>query len=360
MYQNPEDCPFTGVYEGTFTGLEDLDFNNICTNDFIFDVCCYWITNFNIDGIRFDNTTNYYRAGDPSGLKKLLDKIRSHVDSLPDGKNFSLTIEHMDKGACDVVNNTKADSYWDNALHEVTFNSLWNNHIGNELINALNNRIYLVDSDKIPISHLNTHDQSNVAFQAGARVNCGSMRWYKTQPYAIALFTSTAVPLVQAGTEFGEDYFIPDNDEGTGRRIISRPLRWKMQNDNIGKSLLCLYKRLVFNRSNYEGLRSSSCYPKYWELWKEEFNPEGYGIDISRQIAIYHRYGTTTDGNLQRFMIVLNFSDSEEDICVPFPENGLWTDLLSNYTGNWKVSVSNYRLCFKIGSNWGHIFFKQN
>jgi pullulanase len=356
MYLNRDDCPYTGDYLGTFPGLEDLDFNNECTNEFIFDVCRYWIDVFKIDGIRFDNTTNFYQAGDMKGLDKLIMEIKNYAD-INNEKNFSLTIEHIDKSAGSVVNNTDANSYWDNALFEFTFHSLWHEKIDSRLLNALNNRRFLRNSDDVPTLYLSNHDHSFVTFQTGAKSNTGSMRWYKTQPYSIALFTSPATPLVQAGTEFGEDYFIPENDEGSGRRVIPRPIRWKLYNDNIGQQLSRLYRRLAHIRSTYEGLQSPNFYPQAWEEWQNQLNPSGYGVDTSRQLAIYHRWGHTKDGVLQRFIIVLNFSDTGHDICVPFPENGQWTDLLTD-SGAWKPFVENHTLCFTIGSNWGHIFFR--
>jgi pullulanase len=358
MYRNTDNCPYTGPYEGSFSGLEDLDFNNACTNEFIKDVCLYWIDIFKIDGIRFDNAVNFYKAGDTKGLNSLLNEIFTYVESIGEN-NFSLTIEHLQKDACQVVNSTKANSYWDNALYEFAFNSLWWKNIDSRLLNALNNQRFLNDANNVATLYNGNHDHSHVTFQSGVRDNVGSMRWYKTQPYAIALFTATAIPLVQAGTEFGEDHFIPENDEGTGRRIISRPIRWKLSEDRIGIQLRKLYQRLAIIRRDYEGLQSPNFYPNSWDEWQTQFNPEGYGVDTARQLAIYHRWGHTKAGILQKFMIVLNFSDTAQDVCVPFPDNGIWTDLLSNYSGTWKPVISNYCLCFKISSNWGHVFFKE-
>jgi len=55
---------------------------------------------------------------------------------------------------------------------------------------------------------------------------------------------------------------------------------------------------------------------------------------------------------------VLNFSDSEQSVSVPFPIDGRWTDLLSWFSGTWTPIVRNRRLDFTIGSNWGHVFLK--
>ena len=184
------------------------------------------------------------------------------------------------------------------------------------------------------------------------------MRWYKTQPYLIALFTATGLPMIQNGAEFAEDYWIPENDEGTGRRIRPRPLRWKLETDGIGTSLKKLYKQIANIRLKYSGLRSANFYPQPWEEWQNTFNSEGYGIDVNRQLLIYHRWGDNENGILQRFIIVLNFSDTDQDVCVPFPENGIWVDLLSDFNNPWTPSISDWKLCFKIGSNWGHVFFK--
>jgi hypothetical protein len=39
------------------------------------------------------------------------------------------------------------------------------------------------------------------------------------------------------------------------------------------------------------------------------FNAQGYDVDELRNIVIYHRWGTAEDRLLERFIIVLNFSD---------------------------------------------------
>jgi len=357
MYLNTDDCPYTGDYGGSFTGLQDLNFNNECTNRFVSDVCLYWIDIFKIDGIRFDNTVNFYVAGDPKGLPRILDDIQNHIGSIGE-KNFSLTLEHIDISAAALTNSTKATSFWDNSLYECTFQYLWNKQITSKFLNSMNNQRFLNSPDKVPTIYPSNHDHSHVAWQAGASDNNGSMRWFKTQPYVIALFTSTATPMVQNGSEFGEDHWIPENDNGSGRRVRPRPLRWKLAKDEIGSTLKKLFARMANIRQQYAGLRSANFYPQPWEEWQNEFNPQGYGIDTARQLVIYHRWGLNEQGVMQKFIIALNFSDNPQDVCVPFPENGVWVDLLSDYNGSWKPMVMNWNLCFKIGSNWGHVFYK--
>jgi hypothetical protein len=51
---------------------------------------------------------------------------------------------------------------------------------------------WLHSDDKLPTLYLSNHDRSQVAWQSGTRGNQGAPGgWFKTQPLAIALFTST-------------------------------------------------------------------------------------------------------------------------------------------------------------------------
>jgi pullulanase len=265
LYRDPTKCPYTGEFGGGFPGLQDLDFDNHCTQEFIRDVCLYWIETFNIDGIRFDNTVNFYVADqEAKGLPKLLDDIQDYLDQQGE-MNFSLTLEHLSINAAELTNTTKATSYWDNALYERCFHYLWHGHIDPRFLNALNTKRYLHSRDKVPTTYLTNHDHSDIAWQAGARDNVGAMQWYKTQPYVIALYTATATPLIKHGEDSGHSYWIPENDQGTRRRIAPRPLRWQYVDDKIGTSLCKLYKRMAAIRRTYAVLRTGAFDPDYWE-----------------------------------------------------------------------------------------------
>ena len=60
-----------------------------------------------IDGIRFDNTTNYYVAGSILGLPGLLGSIEFYVNATG-RQNFSMTLEHLRLDAAAVVNASAA------------------------------------------------------------------------------------------------------------------------------------------------------------------------------------------------------------------------------------------------------------
>ncbi len=353
LYQNPEDCPYAGTFGGSFPGLLDLDYHSGCTQEFIRDVCLYWIDNFNIDGIRFDNTVNYYIENDPRGLPQLLKDIED-FDASQGRQNFSLTLEHIDPSAAHVVDVTDATSYWNNELYQLCFDYLWEGRVDAQLLQALNNHAGL-EAGKVATVYLTNHDHAHVAWQAGARDNAGSLKWFRTQPFAIALLTAPGTPLIQNGQEFAEEYWLMEDDQGSDRRVKPRPLHWDYPNDKIGSQVLALYQKLIGIRKAHPGLRSDNFYPDSWKSWQTQFNRDGYGIDVDRQVLIFHRWGTAADGRLERFIVVLNFSPQTEFVDIPFSMNGAWQDLLNDQT----ATVNDFRLSDQaIESYWGRIYFQ--
>jgi len=121
----------------------------------------------------------------------------------------------------------------------------------------------------------------------------------------------------------------------------------------LGAPLFKLYKRLIQLRQTHAGLRSHNFYPDQWEAWQTQFNPEGYGVDLEKQVLIYHRWGNSEDGRLERFIIVLNFSARPQSVDIPFSTNGVWQDLLNECFED----VTDFRLPNqRIESNWGRIY----
>ncbi|SRR6266508_3843051 len=353
LYQDPDACPYVGRFGGTFPGLKDLDFNQGCTQEFIRDVCFYWMDTFQIDGIRFDNTVNFYIPAESRGLPRLMADIREHGNE--HGQHFALIIEHLREDAAQVTNDIGATSYWNNELWQRCFDYLWTGQIDSRIMAALDSHHGLQD-DKVATLYLSNHDHSHVAWQAGARENAGALQWYRTQPYAIALFTSPGTVMIQNGQEFAEDYWLMEDDQGSNRRVKPRPLRWDFAGDSIGVRLLGLYAKLIAVRKAHAGLRSDNIYPSGWETWQTRFNPEGYGVDVAQEVVIYHRWGNDVDGILERFIIVLNFSPQARYVDIPFSANGTWHDLLNDRS----EIITQHRLAnYRIESYWGSVFFQK-
>jgi len=228
-----------------------------------------------------------------------------------------------------------------------------NNHVDSgylRVLNAAKDFNYPIG----PAIYIENHDHGSVTCRVGSRD-----RWYKTQPYFIALMTCPGAIMIHNGQEWGQFEDIWEDDSGAPpqfRRVQSRPLRWDEAMDTIGSTMQDRYRFLFQMRQAHPGLRTPNFYPDYYDLNWRSFSPEGYGIDESKQVIIYHRWGPGLSGAVERFMIVLNFSDFMQLVEIPFPMNGTWMDMINN---NHMVTISDYRLRgYGIPSNWGCVFFQ--
>jgi pullulanase/glycogen debranching enzyme len=359
LWEDPDDSPYTGNFAGADFG-KDLDYHNGCVVDFIFDVCRYWIEVFAIDGIRFDYTLGFY---DPvhqgnRGLPTLTGRLRQWLDA-NNRTSFPLILEHeWDYPSVDVVNRVGATSCWLDPFRSRTREYLTNRHVRPGIMRFLDSARDF-DPGRTPVTYIENHDHESLMLNAGGR-----NAWWRTQPYVIALLTAAGSPMIHNGQEFGEMYRMPENDDQTApsdsvdparRRVVPRPLLWSQRDDGPGQASFDLYRRLIEIRRSHPGLTSPHFHPQFWDESCTQLDRDGFGIDESRQLVVYHRWGDSSDGRLEKFVIVLNFSSWPQTVEVTFPEDDGWVDLLSG----WSPAVSNHRLRFEVGSNWGHIFHKK-
>jgi pullulanase len=358
LYRNPEDSPFIGNFAKEF-GFVDFNYDNPCTQEFIFDVCKYWLDKYQIDGIRFDFTLGFFLPNSCKGMPKLIKDLRCYFN-VNGRKNISLMIEHLTDNrydAIDVTNKVGATGCWfDLFMYEA-----W--RLGNA--QTVDTKIMRpMDTHKdfapgtSPVVYIENHDHGTIVNKIGGSQIGTDVRpnnWFKTQPYAIALLTLPGTILIHNGQEFGDEYFAPQPDANAPDRVSSRPVNWDKVNDDIGQRLFGLYKKLIEIRNNHSSLRSPNFYPNNYDESNTRFNSEGYGVDVERKIVIYRRWGNGSHGQLENFVIVLNFSATDQITDIPFPSDGIWKDLLND---NQDYTVTESRLKNqKINSNWGRILY---
>ena len=348
LYQDPMDSPFIGAFAGGGF-FEDFDYVNKCTQQFIRDVCIYWLDRFQIDGIRFDYTLGFYREGDPSvGIAKLVSDLRDHL-ARASNTNVALFIEHLTDNRFDAIDDTNqigADGCWFDPMMFRHFDYARNGNIDDQVLRVLNANLDFA-AGKGPVTYIQNHDHSTIVREAGGRG-----RWFKAQPAMIALLTSPGAILIHNGQEFGEDKFLPASGDG---RVVPRPLRWNsdspLAGDFIGSRLFNVYRQLISIRRDHPSLRSTNFFPYPLN------HPDGYGALLDQDVVIYHRWGMGTDSSTERFIVVLNYSDFDQRVDIPFPLNGNWDDLLNGGA----VSVSGNKLTNqRIFSNWARIYYRRD
>jgi glycosidase len=350
LYREMADSPYTGTFEKADFGL-DLDYDNACTQQFIFDVCRYWIDEFEIDGIRFDNTLGFYRDVDKTrGLPRLLSDLRAHLaDTGRD--HFALILEHeWDYPSVAVTNRVGATACWLDKFRSNAREMLSARRVAGKLMRGLDaGRDF--DPGRCPVTYIENHDHERIMTNAGSRGE-----WYRTRPWAIALFTCAGAAQIYNGQEWGQlDGMAEPGGEG---RVQARPLRWTEKDDAFGAELGALYGKLVAMRKAHPALRGPDFHPRFWNDGEALRRPDLFGVDVGQGLAVYHRWGPAADGSgrADRYTVVLNFSDSIRNVVVPLNVNGPWTDLLSG----WTVNVTDGRWGFNIGEHNGHVFWNRS
>jgi hypothetical protein len=198
------------------------------------------------------------------------------------------------------------------------------------------------------VTYIENHDHSTVVQECGGR-----SAWWRTQPLAIALLTTSGAPLIHNGQEWGEEYWFPESGDG---RVKPRPLRWHRRDDAIGRTLFALYRKLIAIRRDHPALRTQSSYPEPYDERMTRFDAQGYGVDEGRDLVIFHRWGHDDLGRIERFIVALNFSAFDQRTDIPFSTNGTWTDLLNGTSANVAGFVLRDEL---VNSHWGRVYFQR-
>ena len=351
LWQEPADSPFTGQFvPGNDFGMLPLDYTNACTQQFVTDVCKYWLERFKLDGFRFDEVTGFDNPQYPrKGAPELIAELESYA-SEQKLDNISLILEDAwDFQVVPDANAIQPTGAWFDLFRSYPFD-IFNGFAVKGAVSASYMRVlnsaFGFNAPICPTIYLENHDHATITSELGSRD-----RWFEAQPYMIALATCSGTVLLHNGQEWGqlEDLWEDDsNAPPQFKRVQSRPLIWGQRSDPIGQQLTSIYAFLMGLRAAHPVLHSPNFYPDYYDASWTQFSPDGYGINEALQVAIYHRW----DGG-DLYMIVLNFSDSTQYVNVPLPQNGAWIDLLN---GNLSYTAANYQLAgFAVQSNWGSI-----
>ena len=346
LYQDPSESPFTGRF-GDAQYFEDLDYNNECAREFIFDACRYWLDTYSLDGIRFDYTKGFFIKGDRTkGITRLITDLRTYLAGV-NRPNISLTVEHLPDNRYEAIGDTNemgaTGCWYDRLFYDIPDFAAQ----GNISTNAVRVMDTCRDFDlgKGPVIYVENHDHSTLVNRMGGRNN-----WWRAQPALLGMFCAGGAILIHNGQEFGDDHALPNDGP---ERVQSRPVQWELLGEPSGQRLLELHKRLIKLRRQYAALRSPNYYPRFYDEQMKAFNAEGYGVHEDKDMLVYHRWVGGNGAPVERFMIILNFSAYDQYIDIPFAKNGMWVDRLNGDS----VQVSDFKLRDqKIESHWGKIY----
>ncbi|KJS33347.1 MAG: alpha-amlyase [Desulfatitalea sp. BRH_c12] len=327
--------PFMGTFAKDLFG-ESTDFNRDFTRDYFYTVNYHWLDTYHCDGFRYDCVPNYWDGPMGKGYADLTYQTYQTVKAkIPQGYHWlrfqngpEMTLiqcaEQLE-GPVEIVQKTYSNCTWQNGTlgaATAVAHGQWNavGDLGLHL--GLNGypAVAIHNTDIVPksaLQYIENHDHSrficnfglwekdNILLQEGNRE-----RWYKLQPYLIALMTAKGIPLIWQGQELGENYFIPHN--GWGRVMLLRPVRWDYFYDPIGRAMIALFRKLLSLRNTESEFRHGE---HYFYNHHDHYQ--------SRGVLIFHRQDAEHIS-----LVALNFSDETQFVPFTFTQGGDYKEML--------------------------------
>ncbi len=317
----------------------EADFSNTFTQEYFLTANRNWLDEYHVDGFRYDEVTDLYQGPTDSGYAKLSYETYQYALNIgrfqQDPASYSRIIQCAEalSIARTVLANTYTSCAWQDDLLNKASSILAGNFVDADFAHLLDTNFSgypatktvtnaagaPVDMPVAPFQYLETHDHSQLIVSAGT-AGYGVFPpgdrslYYKLQPFVIALYTAEGVPMLWQGQEFADNYNLPDS--GDARIELRRDTHWEYFYDEYGSSLIRLYRILGNLRREYRCLRSRDSYYYYLQ-----------SLQGGSQTLAYHRHAAAANGEPEEYaMVVLNFSDSDASIGLPFPKAGTWQE----------------------------------
>jgi glycosidase len=211
-----------------------------------------------------------------------------------------------------------------------------------------------VDMPQAPFRYLESHDHSQLITFFGTDGDPldplgDQTRYYKVQPYAIALYTTRDVPMLWEGQEIAQNYTLPPG--GNARIHFRRDLQWENFYETWGHALVRVCRRAGTLRAQVPALSSQESF-----YHNQESSP-GDGI-------LVYRRGSSSDAHVA--VVALNFSDTDRVVQVPFPAPGSYREMLDDdvrslTSAHYEVSIGSagQHVPVNVPANYGLVFVRQ-
>ena len=358
--------PFNGG-GGNFGTL--TDFGKRLTQDYFYSVNQYWLDTFHIDGFRFDDVPEYWDTPTGSGYANLVYStyqfIRAKAGATDHYQRFFdaagnihlIQIAEYLPNPPSILNDSYSTGTWQDgtlgaaadcaagkpgAIEElglqlglsgypssVTVNGDTLPKTGLQYIENHDHQRFICNFGTVPVDS----DPDDVLLQQGDRDG----KWFKVQPYLIALLTAKGTPLLSEGQEFCENYWIPSS--GYGRVMLYRPVRWNYFYDNDGRPIINLIRKLTQIRRGGAQFTDGSHY-----FYNDYVNFNSKGL-----LAFSRQFGGVFS------LIVVNFTDQQQTASFNFPVSGSYREQIQG-TQNLAGVTAGVSQLLSIPSNYGCIW----
>lgn len=293
---------------------ENLDL--VPAQEFVKDLVRFWISEYHIDGFRFDAVS---QIGHFEFLNQLTDITSQTAQPKPFFNIGELIPESPDATNID----GPLDACWRDGFQHQIVPLLWGEEVDIETVKELVDakRAGYLDSVNI-INYLTNHDHDHLMVQLANHQIFNDDAFKRAGLGAAIVMTAVGVPLVWMGEEFGA--YKP-------KTLDPVKIDWTLLKNGHNRDLMTDYQGLIRLRRESDALRTANV-----EFFHE--NPDD-------KVLAYIRWNDAGS----RVVVVVNFSDQylSNYQVNNLPHNGTWHEWLNDYDievndGIWVTDLPEY------------------
>ena len=310
----------------------------------------FWMDKCHIDGFRYDCVPNYWDGPTGVGYANLVYETYKLAVSRGRGESLIQCAEQLEdpKG---VVWTSYSNCTWQNetlsasqAVAQGDLGRLYDLGLRLGLDGYPEQVTHNTDTlEKSAFQYLENHDHSRFLAEFGIVRGDDPLfdkadrsKWYKVQPFLIALMAAKGIPLLWQGQELGADNVVPER--GFARIGVLRPMPWELFYDEYGRGILQLVRKLTRVRRDSAELQTGDYF--FYNDWDKY---QSHGVLLFSRSTITHSS-----------LIALNFTDNDTTVPFVFSRAGSYTERLH---GNDNFSVARgEEHSLTIPSNYGRIW----
>ncbi|MFL5804002.1 MAG: alpha-amylase family glycosyl hydrolase [Roseiflexaceae bacterium] len=291
--------------DGNPWGFPDFNLWSDATKRLIKDIQEYWLTEFHIDGFRYDYVEGmgYDGVGGMSFIAWAARQAKPHA---------YLIAEDIVADPAAVVRDTEIDASWHWQFTKVLRAQLREGEYeGNQygdldaLLRVLTFAGDGYQDNAQPVNYLESHDEERIILEVRSNPaidEAGAVR--KSMLGAIMLFTAQGVPMLYSGQELGAH---------APKTIDVSKLPWEYMDSDAGQALYQHYASLAYLRHTQAALQGNNFEPLL--------------ADHERKLLAYQRW--SEDGDI--VVVVVNLTREAQRATIPFPRPGIWHEWLHDY-----------------------------
>jgi 1,4-alpha-glucan branching enzyme len=288
---------------------------------FVGDNVKFWISEYHIDGIRYDATK---QIDNYDFFHWIVNQTREHAGIKP----FINIAEHIPEDPSISSPDGPMDSCWHYSFYaNVVEHICGDRYDPEELKNTLDCKGGGFIGATNVVNYLSNHDHQRIMVELGNRGIVGEAAFKRVKLGATLLMTAVGIPMLWMGQEFGD--YNPLRQEAS-------KIDWTLLAGEQNQDLFAYYHGLIDLRKHNHAL--------YTE------NIEFFHEDQELKVIAYTRWND--EGS--RVVVVANFSDQYlADYTVPdFPADGSWHE----WTGNYDLEASDRQITIDLPEYEAQVF----